>query len=115
MEDFQDYESLNRSAISIKPLQPFLDWINSVDGDDVITFEDVDTEIYLVPEFEVEEDMNNWFDENYDTLFCNQMNGWYPETDVWIKDRTIEMFYEMFDVSYISMIWDTELEGIEKN
>lgn len=114
MEDFVDYESINRAAISIRPHQPFIEWINSVGDTDEITFDDVDAEIYLVPEFEDEEEMNDWFSENFDTLFCNQMNGWYMDTDVWIKDRTLEMFYVMFDVSYISMIWDTEAGDIEK-
>ncbi len=115
MEDFIDYEIINRAAITIKPRQPFIDWINSVGNEAEVTFDDVDAEIYLVPEFENEEEMNQWFVENFDTLFCNQMNGWYMDTDVWIKERTLEMFYIMFDVSYSSMIWDTEADAVEKD
>lgn len=51
---------LNRSALSVRPTQPFVDWINALEptmGDDDLTLDDVEREstIYLIPEMDTPE------------------------------------------------------------
>ena len=51
---------LNRSAIVVRPKQPFLEWLHSVDPtSSELTLQDLGQEpdVYLVPEFESEEDL----------------------------------------------------------
>ena len=50
---------VNRSALLVKPAQPFLDWLRRVDGTSTqLTLEDLAREptIYLLPEWETEEE-----------------------------------------------------------
>jgi len=50
---------LNRSAIVVKPRQPFLDWLHSADPTSHrLTLRDLTREptIYLIPECDTEED-----------------------------------------------------------
>ena len=43
---------LNRSAVAVRPKQPFLDWVNSVESDSSVTADDLQKTLYLVPDYE---------------------------------------------------------------
>src|SRR5271167_3198801 len=52
---------LNRSAIVVKPKQPFLDWLHTADPtSDRLTLADLSREstIYLIPEYDTEVDVH---------------------------------------------------------
>jgi hypothetical protein len=52
-------KTVNRSALVVKPAQPFLDWLHRVDPTSVhLTVDDVRLEptIYLLPEWDTEDE-----------------------------------------------------------
>jgi hypothetical protein len=103
------FDLVHRSALSVIPKRPFIDWLKSIDDDD---YSDLfnDTDLYLIPDFEEESQIEKWLIKNYDMIFCDQMNHWYTDEDIWVKDRTFKLFKQWFDYSVFTMVWDT-LEG----
>lgn len=63
-EDFEE-NYINRSAIIIKPKQPFIDWYNSLHSDSKI--DEIDIDIYLVDGLknEITKCLNNGFELKY--------------------------------------------------
>ena len=108
------FDNVKRSALILKPKKPFFDWLNSIDANDSeLTLHD-ESSVYLLPDFEEKLQMQNWLKKNFDELFCDQLNNWYIDDTLWVKNRTFEMFKEWFDYSMHTMIWDTLEEPIEK-
>ena len=83
-------EMLNRSAVIVKPRQPYLEWTRRDDTEGLAesVFETLRKEptIYLLPEYEAS----------------------------WPKNRTLEMFREWFEVQMSSIVEDLYLgEALE--
>jgi len=87
--------TLNRSALVVKPKQPFLDWLHAVDPTSHrLTLPDLSREptIYLIPECDTPTDVEDVLQELCDEIFCGQLAGWYTDTDTWPTDRSFEVF-----------------------
>jgi hypothetical protein len=99
---------LNRSAVVVRPRQPFLDWVRAVDYDDApdVTMDDMRATIYLVPEYEDSDGAERFLKRAYDEIFCRQLNGWYTEESLWPKDRSWRVFKAWFDIEHIDVIED---------
>src|SRR5712671_1409205 len=72
---------INRTAVTVVGAQPFIDWTMQRDAAfaaDAITV--VRTRplgiAYLLPEFDQEEDLHEWVEENYGWLFEFQLSTW---------------------------------------
>jgi hypothetical protein len=116
MEPIEVYfENVRRSAIVLKTKQPFKDWLVSIDIKDKDFDHTIDSDVYLVPDFEDPGQVENWLKKNFDQIFCDQMNNWYIDESVWIKNRTFKLFKEWFDYTIHTMIWDTMDEPIDKD
>ena len=73
-------EMINRSAIVVKPAQPFLDWLHRVDPTSAhLTLDDLrlDPTIYLLPECEGKEEGIEYVREVCTEIFEEQLDGWY--------------------------------------
>ncbi len=73
-------DTLNRSAIVVKPKQRFLDWLHTADPTSHgITFLDVGREptIYLIPECDTDEDLADVLRELCEVILEEQLAGWY--------------------------------------
>jgi hypothetical protein len=105
--DFIELDLINRSALLIKHKQPFIDWVNSIQNDNW-TKDHFEPGIYLVPEFEDDLHLKQWIENNFDRVFCNEMNGWYTDPSLWPRERTFILFQEWFEYSYFSFVWDTD-------
>jgi len=104
------FDHIHRAAVVIKPKQPFFDWLKSIDPDDDFSdLKDV-TDVYLIPDFDSDDQAEIWLKKNYDHIFCDQMNHWYTDEDLWSLNRTFKKFKDWFDYSLHTMIWDT-IEG----
>jgi hypothetical protein len=71
---------VNRSALLVKPAQPFLDWLQRVDPTSAqLTLEDLAREptIYPLPEWETEEEARKHLAVVSSEAFEEQLNGWY--------------------------------------
>ncbi len=108
------YESVKRTAIVIKPKEPFFVWLLNLDNDTRVEEIELDSDMYLLPDFDSIEEMEKWLKKNYDDLFMNQMNNWWTDEDLWVPNRTFKMFKEWFDYQLHMMIWDTLEEPIQK-
>ena len=108
------YENVRRTALIIKPKEPFFDWLTSVDKTTVVKESEQDHDVYLLPDFETIEEMEKWLKTNFDDLFTDQMNNWWTDENSLVQNRNFKMFKEWFDFSMHTMIWDTLEEEIEK-
>src|SRR5215510_1475516 len=96
-------------AIVVRPVQPFLDWLHRVDPTSAqLTLEDLRREptIYLLPEWETEDEALEHLAEVSSEIFKEQLNGWYRVPSVWPEDRELNAFLRWFDCSFHSMVFD---------
>jgi hypothetical protein len=97
---------LNRSAIVVKPMQPFLDWLHTADPTscDITLCEVVDEPtIYLIPECDSEEDIREVLRELCEEIFVEQLAGWLTDESTWPQDRSFDIFCRWFDWQHHSM------------
>ena len=102
-------DMVNRSAIIVRPAQPFLDWLHRVDPTSAqLTLEDLRREptIYLLPAWETEEEALEHLAEVSSEIFKEQLNGWYRVPSAWPEDRELNAFLRWFDCSFHSMVFD---------
>ena len=112
---------VNRTAVSVTGKQPYIDWTRKHDADankgvlTVARAKPYGTAI-LLPEFEVEEDVQEWVEENAGWLFELQLAAWTEEESTWPPARDIKMFRDWFRVEIHATVideGDDEIEGEE--
>jgi len=99
---------INRSLIIVRPKQPFLDWVRSIDPDDDTKMEDIvdDPTAYLIPELgdeSEEEDLIEWCAE---FVFEYELWSWYTDEDLWPAERDVTMFRDWFEIEFRSLVND---------
>ncbi len=105
-----DENYINRSAIIIKPLQPFIDWCSNLypeEMDDII-----ETKTYLISE-DIE-DIDSWLRKKFDKLFKFELESWHHNKKEWPQKRNYKMFKEWFQIDISTMIYDFEKNPIQK-
>ncbi|MHB0756694.1 hypothetical protein [Polaribacter sp. M15] len=99
---------INRSAISLKPLQPFIDWHNSVYPDSKIDDSDLDeVNIYLIKNSNFF-DIENYLKKKFDLYFKMELEDWCNDRKTWPKRRNYKMFKQWFRVDISTAIYDLE-------
>ncbi len=104
----QFFNNVTRTALVLKPKQPFKDWLNSIEPGDSDLELVTEGDVYLLPDYEEKAQMENWLKKHFDEIFSDQLNNWYIEEDMWPQNRTLKMFKEWFEYSLHTMIWDTQ-------
>lgn len=102
-------DTLNRSAIVVKPKQPFLGWLHAADPSSrKLTMLDLVREptIYLLPECDTDEDVAEVLRELCEEIFEEQPAGWYTDTATWPRDQSLEAFRRWFDYQHHWMLVD---------
>jgi hypothetical protein len=99
---------INRSLIIVKPKQPFLDWVRSIEPDNDTDMEDItdDPTAYLIPELGIEADEEDVIEWCADFIFEYELSSWYTEEDLWPVGRDVPMFREWFEVKFHSLVND---------
>jgi hypothetical protein len=114
---------VNRTAVTITGDQPYLEWMRQ-------TGTDVDTggvtvvvprakaygSAFLLPEFDAEEDLQEWVEENAPWLFEFQLAAWTDDESAWPAARDLKTFKEWFRIDIHSVVVDVaedEIEGEE--
>jgi hypothetical protein len=100
---------LNRSAIVVKPRQPFLDWLHMADPTSRnLSLRELAEEptIYLIPECDTEEDVRGVLQELCDQIFVEQLASWFTDESTWPRDRGFDVFCRWFDFQHHSMLVD---------
>lgn len=103
---------LNRSAISVKLQQPFVDWINSISGsdEDEVSLEEVNQEstCYLIPELEEEDDLENLIAERYLDILENELFSWEEDDSLWPEDIDRALFDDFIRLEPAFMVFDLD-------
>ena len=101
--------TINRSAVVVRPAQPFLDWLHRVDTSSADLTVDglrADPSIYLLPEWESDEDALDKLAKVSADIFTEQLNSWHRVESVWPQNRDVNTFRRWFDCSFHSMVFD---------
>ncbi|MGL6071352.1 hypothetical protein [Craterilacuibacter sp.] len=101
---------VDRSVAIIKPRAPFLEWLNSVAGEEMIdlTLDSLraDCTALLLPEFDEPEQAVAHIDEMAEQLFRMELASWHEDEAGWPADISLLTFWQWFDVEFHSMVLD---------
>jgi hypothetical protein len=61
---------LNRAALIVRPAKPFMDWAKSLDDSDVLPDVDGEQTVYLIPEFDDDEEAESVLRRAYGAVFA---------------------------------------------
>jgi hypothetical protein len=107
--------TINRFAVVIKPKQPFVDWLHSVDADSRdITLEDVmeDSSVYLLPQRDYEDDMLEVLRMTSREIFSQELAAWFEDLEIWPRDLSFGAFRRWFEFEIHSMVIDLSDEPL---
>jgi len=109
---------LNRTAITVIGAEPYLDWTRSRDADfNRGTLTVARTKSYgsafLLPEFEQEEDLQEWVEDNYAWMFEFQLSAWTEDESAWPSTRDLKTFRKWFRIDVHSVVVDAADDEIE--
>ncbi|MCL7929344.1 hypothetical protein [Halomonas llamarensis] len=106
---------LNRSALSVRPTQAFVDWINALEptmGDDDLTLDDVEREstIYLIPEMDAPEALYAFVHERYAEILETELRAWEEDERQWpeMLDWSLFQTFLRFEHSYLAIDLDDD-------
>jgi len=106
---------LNRSALSVRPTQTFVDWINALEptmGDDDLTLDDVEREstVYLIPEMDTPEALETFVRERHVEILETELRAWEEDERQWPEKLDWSLFQEFLRVehSYLAIDLDDE-------
>ncbi|GED23474.1 hypothetical protein OM427_23580 [Halomonas sp. 18H] len=106
---------LNRSALSVRPTQHFVDWINALEptvGDDDLALEDVEREstVYLIPEMDTPENLDAFVRERYLEILETELRAWEEDERQWPETLDWSLFQRFVRVehSYLAIDLDNE-------
>lgn len=107
IEDFID-----RTAILVKPLQPFLDWYLNLYPDDMQEFEGVKMfRTYLIDD---SKDPEAWLKAKFDKIFKEELDAVHYNKKQWPQKRSFKMFKEWFEYHIVLDVYDFEKKPVSK-
>ncbi len=105
---------LNRSAVIVKPLRPYLDWAKTEDAEGLAesVFENLRREphVCLLPEYEDSKSQQEVLEKFWAALFEAMLEGWVRDEAFWPEDRTLGMFQEWFEIRMWSIVQDLDMD-----
>lgn len=112
---------INRTAVTIVGAQPYLDWTRKTEADinrGTLTVARARTygSAYLLPEIDLEEDIQEWVEDNVARLFEFQLSAWTEDESTWPASRDLKMFRAWFRIDIHNVvvdIGDDDIEGEE--
>ncbi|ODC04231.1 hypothetical protein BFW38_12515 [Terasakiispira papahanaumokuakeensis] len=103
---------LNRSAISVRLKQPFVDWVNGLDNaqEETVTLAEANQEatVYLVPELDGPEDLGALLEERYLDILENEWLSWEEDSRLWPDNPDRELFDRMIEIEPSFMAFDLD-------
>jgi hypothetical protein len=110
-------QTINRFAVIIRPLKPFMEWVNSapVRGtDDLVPLDALqeDATVILTPEMDTNDEALGWLKSFKSKLFETELESWCTDRSTWPEKRTARLFDQWFDLEVHSMVFDAVGEPI---
>ena len=115
---------LKRTALSVTPKQPYLDWANGLEAGGVKIGDEFMPEqtIYLVEDTtEQVLDVRTLLEPYYAAIFEEELGGWHRRESDWPARRDLSTFLAWFEVEVHSMVldmkggWWVRTEGYERD
>ncbi len=110
---------INRSALVIRPKQPYVDWVNSLDSEasgleQAMTLAQHQQEgrVYLISEQEQVTDKESLIADHWQPIFENELGGWDEFADAWPASLSQQLFLEWFDIEPQLMVFDMTAEPL---
>ena len=97
---------LNRSAVIVRPRQPYLDWAASLGDSGLVPDVTGEHTVYLAPGFEDDVDAAKVLSTVYAEIFERELNAWHTDEGDWPPNRTFAMFRNWFEVEMHSAVED---------
>jgi hypothetical protein len=97
---------LNRSAVVVRPAQPFIDWVAGLEGPTVLPSETDEPTVYLVFPFDDAAQGLAVLEKVYPRLFESELYGWHTDARAWPKRRTFAMFRQWFRFELLAVLED---------
>src|SRR5215813_11752277 len=102
---------LNRTAITVTGAQPYIEWTRRHDADSAkgtltVARAKPYGSAFLLPEFELEEDLQEWVEENAAWLFEFQLAAWTEDESAWPATRDLKTFRQWFRIDVHSVVVD---------
>ncbi len=111
---------LNRTAVSVVGAEPYQAWMRARDGDFArgqVTVTVAQARVYgsvfLLPEADLEEQLQEWVEDNYSWIFDTQLSSWTEDESAWPTPRDLKMFKEWFRIDIHSAVLDVADDDIE--
>jgi len=109
---------INRTAVTITGAKPYIDWTRSTDADankGAVTVARARTygTAFLMPEFELEEDIQEWVEDNAVWIFEFQLGAWTEDESTWPPTRDLKTFREWFTIDVHSVVVDVADDDID--
>ena len=108
--------SINRSVLVVRPRQPYLDWVHSLDEEGKkFTLEDLkqDSTSYLLRPLEDEDHKDEILADVYEEIFEHELWGWMQDPAVWPRKRDLATFEAWFELEFCSVTMDLVGKPIE--
>jgi hypothetical protein len=102
---------VNRCAVGIYPSQQLLDWARGLDLD-VDAAGAREPCLYLIPDYETDEEAEAILEEVYEAIFEAELDYWHRDTGTWPAERTYPVFRKWFEVRLYPLIQDLVGEEI---
>ena len=97
---------INRAAMVVRPLGPFLDWARSMNGGvELQDFEKVPN-VYLVPEIGSDQEEHEILLKLYPTIFGKELFEHETTRGKWPKDRSLLVFMNWFKIEIFPVVED---------
>ncbi len=97
---------LNRSAVLVRPRQPYIDWAASLDDEGILPSTECGKTIYLVPDYEDDIDAMEILAQCYPIIFEAELEAWHTDEREWPSNRTFAMFRQWFEFEFHSIVED---------
>ena len=110
-DEFQE-NFINRCAIIVTPLEPFINWCSDLFAEE-LDYEILrETRVYLVSE-DIK-DLEVWMRKKYSKIFEFELDSWRTDKKKWPQRRNFKMFKVWFRYDVTTTIFDFEKTPVSK-
>ncbi|NQV11481.1 MAG: hypothetical protein HQ527_10030 [Cyanobacteria bacterium] len=102
---------VNRCAVGIYPSDQLLAWAERLDLDTAAAGAREPC-LYLIPDFETNEEAEEILKEVYEAIFEAELDFWHRDSGTWPAERTYPVFRKWFEVRFYPLIQDLVGEEI---
>lgn len=106
-------KTINRTAITIRPKQPYIDWVNSFkDGEEYDVDKRHATTILISEDYD-ESNYEIYLKKIYKILFEGELESWMANPESWPRIKSYKMFKDWFEIICSDTTWDYGTGEIE--